>query len=78
MSENIAQTQAFKLKGRLYTFTVLQVLNTECDIFSQQLMDTITRAPKLFDRTPVVFDLSAVSHLEFNLNVLLKIARTNG
>ena len=33
MSENTTQTQAFKLKGRLYTFTVLQVLNTDVMFF---------------------------------------------
>lgn len=78
MTENITQTQAFKLKGRLYTFTVLQVLNTDRDVFEHQLIDTITRAPKLFDKTPVVFDLSLVSHLEFDLNTLFQIARTHG
>ncbi|WP_058535008.1 septum site-determining protein MinC [Legionella saoudiensis] len=78
MSENTTQTQAFKLKGRLYTFTVLQVLNTDSEVFAQQLVETITRAPKLFDRTPVVFDLAAVHQLEFDLNALIQAARTNG
>lgn len=78
MSENTTQTQAFKLKGRLYTFTVLQVLNTDSAIFTQQLVDTVTRAPKLFDRTPVVFDLSSVQHLEFDLHALIQTARSNG
>mgnify|MGYP000334779257 FL=1 len=78
MSENTIQTQAFKLKGRLYTFTVLQVLNTEGELFAQQLADTVVRAPKLFDRTPVVFDLSSVQHLEFDLQALLQAAREHG
>jgi septum site-determining protein MinC len=78
MSENTTQTQAFKLKGRLYTFTVLQVLHTDNDIFAQHLIDTVNRAPKLFERTPVVFDLSMVHHLEFDLNALLKTARFYG
>ncbi|EHL30155.1 septum site-determining protein MinC [Legionella drancourtii] len=78
MSENTTQTQAFKLKGRLYTFTVLQVLNTDSAIFTQQLVDTVTRAPKLFDHTPVVFDLSLVQHLEFDLQTLIQTARSNG
>lgn len=78
MGENTTQTQAFKLKGRLYTFTVLQVLHTDSGVFAQQLAETITRAPKLFERTPVVFDLSAVHHLEFDLNALIQLARTHG
>ena len=78
MSENITKTQAFKLKGRLYTFTVLLVMNTDIDIFSQQFAETVVKAPKLFEKTPVVFDLSSVSHLEFDLNALFQIAREHG
>lgn len=78
MSENTTQTQAFKLKGRLYTFTVIQVLNTDAEVFAQQLIDTVSRAPKLFERTPVVLDLSAVQHLEFDLQNLIQTLRSNG
>jgi septum site-determining protein MinC len=78
MGENLIQTQAFKLKGRLYTFAVLQLLTTEKDTFIHQLIDTIARAPKLFDRTPVVLDLSSVQHLEFDLNALLDAACAQG
>ncbi len=78
MSENITKTQAFKLKGRLYTFTVLQILNTDKEIFSQQFAETVVKAPKLFERTPVVFDLSFVNHLEFDLQSLCQIAREHG
>ncbi len=78
MGENTTQTQAFKLKGRLYTFTVLHVLNTNPDVFSQQLDDTIAKAPKLFEHTPVVFDLSSVQQLEFDLQPLLQSARAHG
>ncbi|HAT8858717.1 TPA: septum site-determining protein MinC [Legionella pneumophila subsp. pneumophila] len=78
MGENITNTQAFKLKGRLYTLTVLQVLNTDKDAFSQQFAEIVVRAPKLFERTPVVFDLSSVNHLEFDLQELCQIARNHG
>lgn len=78
MSENIIKTQAFKLKGRLYTFTVLQVMNPDKEIFSQQFAETVVKAPKLFDMTPVVFDLSAVNQLEFDLQGLCQIARDFG
>ncbi len=78
MGENTTQTQAFKLKGRLYTFTVLHVLNTNSDVFSQQLDDTIAKAPKLFEHTPIVFDLSSVHQLEFDLQPLLQSARAHG
>lgn len=78
MSDNITKNQAFKLKGRLYTFTVLHVLNTDINIFSQQFAETVLKAPKLFERTPVVFDLSSVNQLEFDLQGLWQIARDHG
>lgn len=78
MSENITKTQGFKLKGRLYTFTVLHVLNTDKDIFSQQFTETVSKAPKLFEKTPVVFDLTSVNHLDFDLQILFQIARDHG
>lgn len=78
MSENITKTQAFKLKGRLYTFTVLHILSIDKELFSQQFAETVLKAPKLFERTPVVFDLTSVSHLEFDLQTLIQIARDYG
>ena len=78
MGENITKTQAFKLKGRLYTFTVLQVLNIDQELFKEQCADTVSRAPKLFDKTPIVFDLSLINHLEFDLQALCQITREYG
>jgi septum site-determining protein MinC len=78
MSENITKTQAFKLKGRLYTFTVLQVLHVDQELFIQQFAETVVQAPKLFERTPVVFDLTLVSHLELDIQNLCQIARNYG
>ncbi len=78
MSENIIKTQAFKLKGRLYTFTVLQVMNPDKEIFKHQFAETVVKAPKLFDKTPVVFDLSLINQLEFDLQGLCQIARDFG
>jgi len=78
MGENLTKTQAFKLKGRLYTFTVLQVLNNDQELFKQQCADTIVKAPKLFEKTPIVFDLSSISHLEFDLQILCQIVREYG
>lgn len=78
MNDNIIKTQAFKLKGRLYTFTVLHVQSTDKQLFSQQFAETVAKAPKLFERTPVVFDLSSVHDEEFELQELLQIAREHG
>lgn len=78
MIENINKSQAFKLKGRLYTFTVLQIINTDKELFAQQCNKTVLMAPKLFDKAPVVFDLSIVNNLEFDFSALLQIAKEHG
>lgn len=75
MGENITKSQAFKLKGRLYTLTVLQIVNVDKEAFLQQFDEIVVKAPKLFENTPVVFDLSLVNHLEFDLLSLCQIAR---
>lgn len=78
MIENLSKYQAFKLKGRLYTFTVLQVLNPEISIFSNQLCDVIQKAPKLFEQIPVVFDFSSMQTQECDLQGLCAAAREHG
>lgn len=78
MTENTTNIQAFKLKGRLYTFTVLQVLDSNPHHFSEHLIQTIQKAPKLFDRTPIVFDLSQVNPETCDLSSLCQIAKQQG
>jgi septum site-determining protein MinC len=78
MSENRVKTQAFKLKGRLYTFTVLQLLSAEKDCIEQQCSETVAKAPKLFERTPVVLDLSELQNQELDLSGICQILRQQG
>lgn len=78
MSENTLQTQSVKLKGRLFTLTVLQVMSPDINLFDQQLTETVARAPKLFERTPVVFDVSALHETDLDLQSFLQIARSHG
>lgn len=83
MVDNILKSQAFKLKGRLYTLTVLQLLDTDCDFFDQQLTDAVAKAPRLFERTPVVLDCSAIPDnqlgmRQFDLQMLCKCMREHG
>ncbi|MGQ3891037.1 septum site-determining protein MinC [Legionella sp. CNM-4043-24] len=68
MTEKVMKEQAFKLKGRLYTFTVLQLLATDRSAFIRQLDDIITKAPRLLHNTPVVLDCSAVQDQELDLD----------
>lgn len=78
MTNNSIKSQAFKLKGRLYTFTVLQVLDSAADVFASQLSEVISRAPKLFENSPVVLDLSVVSDKDIDLQALCMMMKERG
>lgn len=69
------KTQAFKLKGRLYTFTVLQILNVDNDLFKKQLTEVIAQAPRLFNKTPLVLDLSEIDPKKIDLTFLCQCLR---
>lgn len=75
MADNLLKSQAFKLKGRLYTFTVLQLLSRDSTIFKQQLVEVIAKAPRLFDRTPVVLDCSALGEADLDLQEFCQCLR---
>ncbi|WED44653.1 septum site-determining protein MinC [Legionella cardiaca] len=75
MVDNILKSQAFKLKGRLYTFTVLQLLSRDCLLFKQQLIEIIAKAPRLFDKTPVVLDCSVLEDGEIDLQAFCQCLR---
>ena len=78
MGDNILKEQAFKLKGRFYTFTVLQILAVESLFFEQQLMDVVAQAPRLFDHTPLVLDCSAIDSDQLDLHRLCQCVRDQG
>ncbi len=78
MTDNILKSQAFKLKGRLYTFTVLSILNTNKELLSQQLADVVARAPRMFHQMPIVLDCSAIRSEKFDLQQLCQFVREQG
>ena len=78
MVDNTLKSQAFKLKGRLYTITVLQILDADNNLFRQQLADMVAKAPRMFDNTPVVLDCSSISDDNVNLHLLCKTMREAG
>ena len=83
MIDNTLKSQAFKLKGRLYTLTVLQLLETDSTMFAEQLAMVVSKAPRLFDRTPVVLDCSGLTETaldvgQFNLTALCTSLRSCG
>jgi septum site-determining protein MinC len=78
MTDNLLKTQAFKLKGRLYTFTVLELYHTDISLFEKQLVEVITAAPKLFENSPIVLDCSLLPDTELNLDDLFQTLRCQG
>ena len=78
MSDNILKSQAFKLKARFYTFTVLQVLDVDSACFAQQLTEVVAQAPRFFENTPVVLDCSAIDGDQLDLHRLCQCIREQG
>jgi septum site-determining protein MinC len=78
MNDNALKIQAFKLKGRLYTLTVLSLIDTHAEAFESQLKEVVAKAPNLFKHTPVILDCSAVDSSKVDLQSLCKIAREQG
>ena len=78
MKNNILKTQAFKLKGRLYTFTVLSMYDNDVENIDRQLVETIAQAPRLLDKAPVVLDFSSMTHTSLNLQELCLCLRNRG
>ncbi len=78
MADNLFVSRSFTLKGRLYTFTVLQLLSTHEILLRKQLEEVTRKAPKLFDRTPVVLDCSTLQEDEIDLQSLCLCLREYG
>lgn len=78
MSETIQKNLAFKLKGRLYTLTVLQLLSTDLALIEQHIVDIIAQAPRLLDKMPIVIDCSVVSGLDLDLQTLCQCMHRYG
>jgi septum site-determining protein MinC len=78
MMDNLLRTRAFKLKGRLFTLTVLSLQETDILLCSQQLQEVVGQAPKMFNNTPIILDLSAVELDNVDFPGLSHLARNFG
>lgn len=58
MTEQLIKNQSFKLKGRLYTLTVIQIMSNHISGLRHQLEEVHKQAPQMFTDTPVVLDCS--------------------
>ncbi len=70
MLDNPLKEDAFKLKGRLFTLTVLEVHDSQLSRFQASLEAVVKKAPKMFSNTPVVLDLSPLKGASFDLKGL--------
>lgn len=65
---DLNQQTAFKLKGSLFTLTVLQLTSTDFALIQQQLQQTITKTPKFFANAPLIIDLQPINKDDETLN----------
>ena len=62
--ESIKTKDAFQLKGSLFTLTVLQLLDTNSELITDQLEKAIAKSPKFFQHAPIVIELSQLNESE--------------
>lgn len=75
MPANSLNSNAFKLKGRLYTLTTMQLQVGDIQLLDNQLAKTIASAPKFFEHTPVVVDCSELPSPDFELTSLYNVLK---
>lgn len=78
MTDNLLKSQAFKLKGRLYTFTVMHLLSVDIKLFELQLAEVVDKAPRMFDKTPIILDCSAIDGSQLDLRNFCEHMRETG
>ena len=75
---NALNSKAFKLKGRLYTLTVLTIVSIDNKLLVEQLNEVVRQAPKMFQQAPIVLDCTEVSHKSFDLQECCNQLRQKG
>ena len=69
---------AFKLKGRLYTLMVMQLIEPRLASFTAQLEQAIQQAPRLFQGLPVVLDCTGLTERSVDLQEICHCLRAHG
>ena len=75
MAENSLIQEAFKLKGRLFTLTVLELFPCKLEQFEAQIEAIYHKAPNMFANTPIVLDLKPLAGCSFDLKGVANIMR---
>jgi len=78
MVNETVNSQAFKLKGRLYTLTVVHIINPDKDLFKEQVAKAVKSAPRLFEATPVVLDCCFLVDEDFDFSWTISCLKKHG
>lgn len=70
--------QSFKLKGRIFTHKVLELISMDLDLLKTQLEATVASAPKLFASAPIVLDFRHLKDCALDLSSIIKIIQEFG
>lgn len=70
------KVEAFKLKGRLFTLTVLELNTDKVEPLLAELDAVVKKAPKMFVSTPVVLDISPLNGASFDLRGVVEAMRS--
>lgn len=73
MLDNPLKEEAFKLKGRLFTLTVLELSPCKLQNFKQSVDKIYQKAPNMFSNTPIVLDLKLLKGASFDLRGVMDI-----
>jgi septum site-determining protein MinC len=69
--------QSFKLKGSLFTLSVLQLMTADLEAFDADLKAKIQLAPKFFNCTPMVIDVQALKVDRLDFQKLKSVLQNN-
>lgn len=68
---------SFKLKGSLFTLSVLQLMTADLDSFERDLKEKVASAPKFFNFTPMVIDVQNLHTQDLDFKKLRSILEAN-
>jgi len=71
--EKFLKDEVFKLKGRLFTLTVLELLPCCLSDFQQHIELIYNKAPNMFSNTPIVLDLKLLKGKSFDLKGVMDL-----
>jgi len=77
MFEKTVAKVSFQLKGSLFTLSVLQLNAIDIEQIDADITAKIELAPKFFNHTPIVIDLSMIKTIDANCFAALKLLLEN-